>query len=120
MYGYLRPRNNTYRWGRYYTTVPQSIPVTEQGRPFRFAFADSTSTMNEVVENLEAVENSITITTTYDYNWSSEGSILIDEKLYKIQDGVQTTQVADNTYGLTKSIRKRYTMEISNPVGLRR
>lgn len=123
MYGFLKPRPGTHRWARYYTTVPQSLPATERGKPFRFAFADSTATMNEVVENLEAPETSLTITTTYDYNWSCDGSILIDGKLYKILDGIQSTQVSDTTYGLAKSTRKLFTirlMEIPNPVGLRR
>lgn len=124
MYGFLKPRRaGEHRTGYYYTSVPQSLPATERGKPFRFAFADSTNTMNEVVENLEAAETSLTITTTFDYDWSCDGSILIDGKLYKIQDGIQTAMVADTTYGLAKSSRKLFTirlMEIPNPVGLRR
>lgn len=124
MYGFMRPRRaGEHRTGYYYTSVLQSLPATERGKRFRFALADSTDTTNEVVENLEDHETSLTITTTFDYNWSCDGSILIDGKLYKIQDGIQTAMVADTTYGLVKSTRKLFTirlMEIPNPVGLRR
>ena len=124
MYGFLKPRRaGERRTGYYYTTVPQSLPTTERGKKFHFAYEDSTASTSEVVDNLETPETSLTITTTYDYNWSCDGSILIDGKLYKIQDGIQATMVSDTTYGLTKSTRKLFTirlMEIPNPVGLRR
>lgn len=122
MYDHLNPHHTTYRWGRYYSSVPQVIPVTEQGRPFRFSFADINATMAEVAGNLETDENTLTITTTYDYSWSCDGAIMIDGRLYKIQDGMSSQIVADKTYGLAKGLRKRYTirlMEIPNPVGLR-
>lgn len=125
MYNHLNSHPNIYRWGRYWkdAAIPQTIPVEDQGRPFRFSFSDTNATMAEMVGNLEIAENTITITTTYDYNWSCDGAIMIDGKLYKIQDGITSQTVADKTYGLAKGIRKRYTMrlmEIHNPVGLRR
>lgn len=125
MFNHLNQHPNIYRWGRYWkdAAAPQTIPMTDVGRPFRFAYADSNATMSEITGNLEMAENTITITTTYDYNWSCDGAISIDGKLYKIQDGIMSQTVSDKTCGLAKGIRKRYTMrlmEISNPVGLRR
>ncbi len=124
MYDHLNPHSSTYRWARYWrdAKVPQTLPLTEQGRPFRFAYADTNATMAEMTENLEVAENTITITTKYDYSWSCDGAISIDGKLYKIQDGITSQMVADKTYGLAKGLRKRYTirlMEIPNPVGVR-
>ena len=125
MFDHLNPHPNTYRWGRYWqdAAVPQNLPVTDTGRPFRFAYADTNATMAEMTNNLEIAENTITITTTYDYNWSCDGAIAIDGRLYKIQDGITSQMVADKTNGLAKGVRRRFTirlMEIPNPVGIRR
>lgn len=125
MMDHLTPHPTTYRWGRYWpdAAVPQTLPVTEQGRPFRFAYVDTNANMAEVSANLEAAENTVTITTTYDYNWSCDGAILIDGALYKIQDGITAQQVTDKTYGLARALRKRYTirlMEIPNSAEIRR
>lgn len=125
MYNHLNPHPTTYRWGRYWrdAAAAQTIPMTDTGRPFRFAYAGSAASMTEVTENLEIAENTITIHTTYDYNWSCDGAIMIDGTLYKIQDGITAQTVSDKTYGLAKSLRKRYTirlMEIPNPVEIRR
>ena len=124
MYGHLNPHPTTHRWGRYWrdAAVPQRIPVTDPGRSFRFAYADTNATMAEMTGNLEVAENTITITTKYDYNWSCGGAISIDGKLYKIQDGITSQMVADKTYGLAKGLVRRYTirlMEIPNPVGVK-
>ena len=124
MFYHLNPQPTTHRCGRYWrdAAVPQGIPVTDPGRPFRFAYDDTNATMAEMTGNLEVAENTITITTKYDYNWSCDGAISIDGKLYKIQDGITSQMVADKTYGLAKGLVKRYTirlMEIPNPVGVR-
>ena len=124
MFDHLNPQPTTHRWGRYWrdAAVPQRIPVTAPGRPLRFSYAATNATMAEMTSNLEVAENTITITTKYDYNWSCDGAISIDGKLYKIQDGITSQMVADKTYGLAKCLVKRYTirlMEIPNPVGVR-
>ena len=122
MYGYLKPHSREYRWGRYYATVP-TLPLTDTGRPFRFTFANGSKGMDDLVANFEHLATDITITTTYDYNWSVDGAMLIDGKLYKIQDGIASEVITDQTNAIAKSVRKRFTIrlrEISNPIGLRR
>lgn len=122
MFEYLKPHTGTYRWGRYYSTVP-TLPVTERGRPFRFAFVNGNQTMDDLVENLEHLVTDETITTTYDYAWSVDGAVLIEDKLYKIQDGITSEVIRDQSNALAKSLRKRFTIrlkEISNPIGLQR
>lgn len=121
MYSFLQPHVGQHRWGRYYSTVPE-LPVTEAGRPFRFAFADANSTMMDFVDNLELEDINVTITTTYDYDWSCDGAVLIDGDLYKIQDGISSNPVI-NQSTMSKAIKRRYTImlkKISNPIGLRR
>jgi hypothetical protein len=124
MYDHLHPHNTEHRWGRYWrdAAAAQRIPLTDPGRPFRFAYAETNATMAEMTGNLEVAENTITITTKYDYKWSCDGAISIDGKLYKIQDGITSQMVADKTYGLAKGLVRRYTirlMEIPNPAGVR-
>ena len=121
MYNHLKPHTGEYRWGRYFPFVPD-LPVTEPGRPFRFAFVSGNHTMDDLVANLEHSVSDVTITTKYDLNWSVDGSVAIGDKLYKIQDGITSEVIQDQSNALTKSIRQKFTirlMEISNPIGLR-
>jgi hypothetical protein len=79
--------------------------------------------MDDLVANFEHLATDITITTTYDYNWSVDGAMLIDGKLYKIQDGITSEVITNQTNAIAKIVRKRFTIrlrEISNPIGLRR
>ena len=122
MYDHLRPHSREYRWGRYFETVP-SLPLKNSGRPFRFCFSTGSKGMDDLVSNLEHLSTDLTITTTYDYNWSVDGAMLIDGKLYKIQDGITSEVVPDQSNAIARSVRRRFTIrlkEISNPIGLRR
>lgn len=122
MYNYLKPHSREYRWGRYFSTVP-SLPLTESGRPFRFTFSNDSKGMDDLVGNLEHLSTDVTISTTYDMAWSADGAVVIDGKLYKIQDGITSEIIAEQTNALAKAMRRRFTIqlkEISNPIGLRR
>lgn len=122
MYNYLKPHPREYSWGRYFSTVP-SLPLTESGRPFRFTFSNDSKGMDDLVGNLEHLSTDLTIVTTYDMAWSADGAVVIDGKLYKIQDGIASEIIAEQTNALAKTMRRRFTIrlkEISNPIGLRR
>lgn len=122
MYSYLKPHSREYRWGRYFETVP-SLPLTASGRPFRYYSATGSKGMDDLVSNLEHLSSDLTIVTTYDYNWSVDGAMLIDGKLYKIQDGITSEVVPDQSNAIARTMRKRFTIrlrEIGNPIGLRR
>lgn len=122
MYEFTKPHNGEYKWGRYFSTVP-TLPLTEGGKPFRFAFVTNNDTMDDLVSNLEHRTNEAQITTTYNYPWSPDGAVLIDGTLYKIQDGITSEVLNSQTSAILKQTRKRYTMrlkDISNPIGLGR
>ena len=122
MYDYLKPRPREHRGGRYFKTVP-TLPLTEPGRPFRYCITTESKGMDDLVSNLEHLSTDLTIATTYDYNWSADGAILIEGKLYKIQDGITSEMIPEQNNAVARSIRRRFTIrlkEISNPIGLRR
>ncbi len=122
MYEFTKPHNGEYKWGRYFSAVP-SFPLTEGGKPFRFAFVTNNDTMDDLVTNLEHRTNEAQITTTYNYDWTPDGAVLIDGTLYKIQDGITSEVIHQQSYSLMKQTRKRYTLrlkDISNPIKLGR
>ena len=65
MFDHLNPHPNTHRWGRYWqdAAVPQNLPVTDPGRPFRFAYADTNATMAEMT--LFSFNNNIILSQMY-------------------------------------------------------
>ena len=120
MYGFLKPHKGEHRSGRYYPTVPE-LPLTDPGTHFRFAYASANDTVEDVVESLEHKVSDVVITTTYNLGWSCDGAVLIERKLYKIQDGIQCDVLPDQSNAIARTIRKRYTIrlrEIDNPIGL--
>ena len=122
MYNFLQPKTNYTRWGRYYPTVP-ALPLTDQGTPFRFAWATaSANIMDDLVPNLEHRSTDETIKTDNNTGWSLDGAVLIDGELYKIID-YQAQRINTNASALMKRERKEYTVrlkKISNPIGLGR
>lgn len=120
MYAFTKPHNGEYKWGRYFSTVP-TLPLTDGGKPFRFAFVNNNDTMDDLVSNLEHRMLELQITTTYDYDWSMDGAVLIGGQLWKIQDGITSEYINQQSNALVKRAQKRYTMRlkmISNPIGL--
>lgn len=120
MYNFLRPQN-TFRWGRYFSAVP-SLPLTDNGTPFRFAWATaSQKAAEDLVDNLEHVSVDETIRTRAELNWSLDGAVLIGGDLYKIID-MQSTRVSGAASALIRTEHTETTIrlkKISNPIGMR-
>lgn len=117
MYSFLKPKND-FREGRYFPTAP-SLPLTEQGKPFRFSFAAANKTVEEIAENLEHGVSDVTITAVSEIRFSCDGYVVIDGELYKIQDGITVEYLRSSP--MLKATRKRYTMRlrlVDNPIGL--
>ena len=121
MYNFLRPKNTYTRWGRYFPTVP-SLPLTESGTPFRFAWTTpSQASMEDIVNNLEHLSVDETIKTPDNLHWSLDGAVVINGDLYKIID-TQTTRVSGAASALVRTERTETVIRlkrISNPIGLR-
>lgn len=120
MYNFLRPQNS-YRWGRYFPAVP-SLPLTDQGTPFRFAWATAmVKTAEDLVDNLEHLSVDETIKTTAELCWSLDGAILIDGNLYKIID-MESTRFSGAASALIRKERTETVIRlklIRNPIGMR-
>ena len=121
MYSFNRPQTTYTRWGRYYPTVP-TLPLTDKGTAFRFAWATpSQNTMDDLVANLDHLSVDETIKTPSGLHWRLDGAVLIGDNLYKIID-LQTTRVSGVASSLLKTERTEtviHLKRISNPIGMR-
>ena len=121
MYNFAKQHKGEYQWGRFFENAP-TLPLQEQGKPFRFMWSPVENSMDDMIVNMEHPLTMATISTTYDLPWSLDGFVLIDGELWKIIR-MQFERLRPQANSLVKGWGKRWTISINkvdNPVGIER